>query len=79
MAHEISEEIKNKTNECSYNLECLDNENWDTCSVDSSLKGILIIKTKCNRKNCSYSILLGHSYYFCKCPIRREIYQRYSK
>jgi hypothetical protein len=78
-AYQIGGEIKNRTQECSYGFECLDNENWNTCSIDSSLKGILIIKNTCNKNNCAYSILLGHSYYFCKCPARHEIYHRYKK
>ena len=78
VAHQVSEETISRINECSHRLECLDNKNWDTCSIDSSLNGILIVKNQCNN-NCAYSILLGYSYYFCKCPVRYEIYQHYKK
>lgn len=79
MIHQISEETKKRTNECPYNLECLDSDNWDTCSIDALLQGILIIKNKCNKNNCSYFILIGDVNYFCKCPIRCDIYKRYRK
>jgi hypothetical protein len=79
IAHKISEEIKNRTKECSYDLECINNDDWNTCAIDSSLDGILIIKNKCNKKDCAYSVLLGYSYYFCKCPVRHNIYKRYKK
>ena len=80
MAYQISEETMDRTNECSRHFACLNGDNWDPCSIDSSLRGnFLIVKNRCNNQNCAYSVLLGYSYYFCKCPVRYEIYQRYHK
>jgi hypothetical protein len=78
-AYQISEETKHRTKECLHSFACMNNEAWNTCAIDSAINGILIIKNQCNKKDCAYSVLLGYSYCFCKCPVRYEIYQRYNK
>lgn len=80
MVYVISEETGSRTKKCIYNLECLKNNEWNTCSIESSVpNSFLIIKNKCSKDHCPYSMLLGYSYYFCKCPARSEIYLTYGK
>jgi|WetSurMetagenome_2_1015567.scaffolds.fasta_scaffold172045_2 hypothetical protein len=79
MGYEVSEESRNKTRVCSNDYRCVNNEHWEPCTIDSSLREVLVVKDRCNRDHCEYSILLGFSYYFCKCPLRQEIYRLYNK
>lgn len=77
-AFQISEETRKLTAKCPFNIECMVNRNWDTCSIARKLQNIsLFIAKKCNKSNCPYSLSFGKTY-LCQCPIRREIYQRYN-
>jgi hypothetical protein len=78
MAYQVSDEIKKQTTRCLYDFECLTNDNWETCSIDRHYPGNgLGIKDKCQKSNCGYFMPFGLTYYFCHCPVRREIYSRY--
>jgi hypothetical protein len=78
MAYQVSNEIRKQTTKCLYDFECLKNDNWETCSIESFyLNNGLAIKDKCQKSICSYYMLFGFSGNFCNCPIRREIYQSY--
>lgn len=75
----ISEETKKRTTKCLYNFECLCNDDWNTCTIKRELYGNgLEIKDRCDKNNCTYSMLFGFSMYLCHCPTRCEIYQRYN-
>ena len=77
MARQVNDDILNKT-KCLYDFECLVNDNCNTCTIDRELHGNgLEIKDKCDKNYCSYSMIFGSLTYFCHCPVRREIYQRY--
>jgi hypothetical protein len=77
MAYEIKEETRKQT-KCPYNFECLNNDDWNTCSIDSALiESGLIIRDKCKKNYCPHLKKFGYSYFFCYCPSRREIYQSY--
>lgn len=80
MDYVISKETGNRTTKCAYNLECMKNNEWNTCSIESLLSNdFLIINNKCGKEDCLYSMKFGYSYYFCRCPARREIYRNYGK
>ena len=77
MAYQVSDKTKKQTTKCPYMFQCLNNETWDTCSIDRDLQGAFhTIKTKSNKSACPYRFSYAFSYY-CICPTRREIYQRY--
>lgn len=77
MAYQVSDKIKKQTIKCSYNFTCLNNDTWKTCLIDRDVQGaFLAIKTKSNKKDCTYRFSHASSY-FCSCPTRREIYKRY--
>jgi len=78
MDYQVSDKPKKQTTKCPYNFTCLNNDTWDTCSIERDLQGaFLAIRTKCNKTACAYRFPYGYSYY-CTCPSRREIYQRYN-
>jgi hypothetical protein len=78
---QISEKAIEQTTGCRFGLECLHTRYRETCSIGSSLQGgdLLLVKNKCSKNNCAYSLLFGYSQYFCTCPVRREIYQRFAQ
>jgi hypothetical protein len=66
MAYQISEGTKKQTTRCPHNFECLSNNEWDTCLIESALfESGLIIKDKCKKSYCPYFKKLGYSYFFC--------------
>jgi len=78
MAYQISDKTKKQSIKCPYMFQCLNNETWNPCSIERDLQGaFLVIKTKSNKSACPYCFPYAFSYY-CTCPIRREIYQRYN-
>jgi hypothetical protein len=78
MAYKISDKAKKHSTKCSNNFTCLNNDTWDTCSIERNLQGaFLVIKAKSNKSDCPYWFSYADSYY-CNCPARREIYQRYN-
>jgi hypothetical protein len=77
MAYQVSDKIKKQTTKCAYNFACLNNDTWDTCSIERDIqRTFLVIKTKAGKNACPYSFAYG-SLYYCTCPTRREIYQRH--
>ena len=78
MDYQVSDKAKKQTTKCPYNFTCLNNDTWNTCSIERDLQGaFLTIRTKSNKMTCPYCFPYGSSYY-CTCPSRREIYQRYN-
>jgi len=78
MTYHVSDKTKKQTTKCPYNFTCLNNSPWDTCSIERALQeAFLAIKNKSNKSTCPYCFPYGSSYY-CTCPSRREIYQRYN-
>jgi hypothetical protein len=79
MAYQVSDKTKKQTTKCSYNFACLNNNTWDTCSIERDIqRAFLAIRTKSNKSACPYWFPYG-SLYYCTCPTRREIYQHYKK
>ena len=76
---EVNAETKKLTKKCLYNFECLNNNDWNTCSIKTKLgENGLEIKDKCNKENCSYAMTFGYSLYLCHCPVRAEIHLAYN-
>ena len=77
MDYQVSDKTKKQTTKCLHMFQCLNNDTWDTCSIDRDVQGVFIaIKTKSNKIACPY-LFSYDSLYYCGCPTRREIYQRY--
>ena len=78
MDYQVSDKAKKQTTKCPYNFTCLNNDSCNPCSIERDIqKTFLLIKTKKDKSTCPYCFPYGSSYY-CTCPSRREIYQRYN-
>lgn len=83
MEFEISKETRDSTTECLRSFKCLNPDKGDICldmcPVDQLFnKDILFLKDKLHDTFCHYKLRFGFSY-ICKCPARKEIYERYKK
>ena len=46
MAYQIRDITKKQTTKCSYNFTCLNNDTWDTCSIERDVqRAFLAVKT----------------------------------
>ena len=79
MSYRISETTKQRTTQCHYNFECLNKDNWNTCTIEEGHDGGLAVKDKCKHKFCTYTLYFGSLRSFCICPARCEIYKHYRK
>ena len=82
MELKVSDEVIEKTTECSSNYYCLENNNSLKCSanksmckVESAINNILFVDW--DHKDCHYKVGFGNSF-MCMCPVRKEIYKRYN-
>lgn len=74
---EIKESIKNKANKCSKDFNCLRNEGHVICEIETCINNkVHFIKCKSDL-SCNYKTYFGDSY-VCTCPVRIEIYTKYS-
>jgi hypothetical protein len=72
------DEISKRATECPKNHSCLSNQEGGRCRVDYSMEGVpFLMLKKSSDEHCPYSFDFGNSY-FCTCPVRRELYKRYS-
>jgi len=77
VAYQISEEIKQRTTKCHQNFRCL--VNGGTCPVFTKIQvGLLIKESSCNQ-SCNYHFQIGNKSFYCQCPTRREMYERYGR
>jgi len=78
MAFQISEDAKKRISKCSRNYDCLNNDKWDTCCIEQEISGGLFIKYICKQENCHNFLYYGPRN-ICMCPVRVEIYRRYTR
>lgn len=79
MAIEIDEDLKAKAIKCAASLACLNGNGHKLCRVDRRTNGGGVIFVECKEtKHCDYKNAFGYSLHFCSCPVRKEIYRKYS-
>ena len=78
MPRSVEKETLDHATKCRHGFECLNSEKWRNCSIEGALSGGLVVRDRCPQKVCYYSLYYGDSHYFCICPVRREIFQRYN-
>jgi hypothetical protein len=77
MLYKVSDETKSETDRCEYDFQCLNNEKWVTCSIESELtEGALVTKKRRWHYSCKYSLKIGDKF-ICTCPIRYYLYSHY--
>lgn len=75
MTMEVSEEARQRTDECPRGFACLHDRESPRCAVRNSVRGVLFVE-KPTLGHCPYAMSFGYSY-ICSCPVRWEIYDRY--
>ena len=81
----ISDEVIKRTTKCHSNFACLNDEEYPKCSdglavceIENHIAQNLLFVNFENNCSCNYSTPFGAGKIICKCPVRYEIYQRYS-
>jgi len=78
MKFEIAEEIKNCAADCTKALNCLVDDEHALCSVERCVEGEVHFVKCLDENECNYRTSLGDGlFYICKCPVRKEIYNKY--
>jgi hypothetical protein len=75
----IDDKVVKETTKCENEFACLKDNNYELCSVVSSVHDNVIFIECLNWKPCAYRMSFGVSSYICNCPTRKEIYRKYSK
>jgi hypothetical protein len=82
---EISEDIIKQTTKCHSNFSCLDDEENPKCPVELALCPVenhiddsMVFVDFNKDPSCDYSMPYGTDHRICHCPVRNEIYKRYS-
>ena len=82
---EISEDIIKLTTKCHSNFSCLNDkynpkcpDGLDMCPVENHIDNRMVFVNFNNDYSCVYSMPFGLTHRICHCPVRNEIYKRYS-
>jgi hypothetical protein len=74
---EINEETIQRTTNCKFNFCCLSGDKTRICKAKRSIGYDLLEIDSKIVNNCNCSVCFGNTY-FCNCPTRNEIYNRYN-
>ncbi len=76
MSIEINEDIKALATLCQHDFACLKSESHALCKVKDCINGkVHFIECK-DQNYCVYKKSFGCEYY-CSCPVRKEIFNKY--
>jgi hypothetical protein len=73
----IDEEIIQRATNCEHDFSCLSGDETYICETKGSMGYDMLEIKPANGSTCRYSLSFGKTY-FCLCPIRKEIYNRYN-
>lgn len=73
----IDEEILKNTTKCRKEFSCLSGKRTDLCKVELSVKDKIHFVKCLSDEPCDYKISFGYSF-VCRCPARKELYNRYN-
>lgn len=75
---EISRDSIDKTTKCDRNFECLQDGDGPSCEISDCISCSVYFVKKISNRYCRYGENFGFDKY-CTCPVRQEIYNKYSK
>jgi len=78
MKIEICEEIIQQTTKCTKHFDCLTNSEHIYCQVRGCIQHKVHYVACLLDQYCAYQISYGEAF-ICRCPTRKEIYNRYQK
>jgi hypothetical protein len=76
---EINAAKKNSTTKCEKDFACLNDDGHELCPVDYFYQDKILFIKCLSKGYCSYRISFGYASYICSCPMRKEIYRKYSR
>jgi len=76
MESHVSDEVKQSATNCKKDFSCLKAGRNDLCQVKYCVGGKLHFIKCLNQEYCSYQHAFGDEF-FCSCPVRKELYNRY--
>ncbi len=78
MHNHVSKEKIDMTTRCKCDFKCLHDDSFQVCPVENPItpQGVYFIKMVHSICNSSYCLSFGNSY-ICRCPVRKELYERY--
>ena len=74
----ISEEVRRTATNCKKKFSCLEEERKDLCKVENCIDGKVHFIKCLNDEYCPYKQSFGDSF-FCSCPVRKEIFNKYNR
>ena len=72
----INKKIIKKT-KCPFNFVCLSDTDKISCKVETNINHSVLFVKPTNGSLCNYRTNFGEGY-ICKCPVRKEIYEKYN-
>ena len=78
MKIEINEDIIKAATKCEKGFSCLSDNLEESCKVEYCVSNTVYFVKCLSAAHCSYKEPFGEGY-FCTCPIRKEIYDKYKK
>ena len=72
----VSDETKQKTTNCKKDFACLNGNGSNLCAVEHCVDGKVHFIRCIDQSSCSYRSSFGNGFY-CDCPIRKELYNKY--
>ena len=76
MEKEIDEKTVNETLYCEKNFACMKNDKHVCCKVVNCINKKVHFISSFDNNNCNYKMSFGTAY-FCICPVRKKIFNRY--
>ena len=76
MAKKVDKKTVNETLHCEKNFACIKIDKHVCCKVENCINKEVHFITSIDNNNCNYKISFGNSY-FCTCPVRKEIFNKY--
>ena len=78
MKIKIPDELLEITENCNKLFGCIENDKHVLCKVKYCVDNKVYFIECLHNDKCDYQISFGTSY-FCSCPVRKEIYNKYKK
>ena len=77
MNYQVSDESLKATTQCETKFSCLTGDRKNMCAVEDCVnKEVYFIKYP-NNGRCAYKCTFGENH-FCTCPIRKELFNKFS-
>ena len=77
MTFDVSDEAKQAATRCKKDFSCLKGDRDCLCTVERVVGGQVFFVSCQQQNHCPYKHRYGFADFFCACPVRKEIYNKY--